>query len=39
MPFHTEGTRISVSGNLFLNPPGNPDAVSDKYDHYTQDRI
>ena len=32
MPFHTPGTRISVSGNLFLNPPGTPDEVSDKYD-------
>ena len=32
MPFHTEGTRISVSGNLFLNPPGQPDVVSQKYD-------
>jgi hypothetical protein len=33
MPYHTPGTRISVSGNLFLNPPGTPDEVSDKYDN------
>ena len=33
MPFHTDGTRISVSGNLFLNPPGEPDRVSEKYDN------
>jgi hypothetical protein len=33
MPFHTPGTRISVAGNLFLNPPGAPDEVSDKYDN------
>ena len=27
MPFHTPGTRISVSGNLFLNHPKDPDKV------------
>ena len=37
MPYHTPGTRISVSGNLFLNPPGTPDEVSDKYDNIKVD--
>ena len=32
MPFHTKGTRISVSGNLYLNPPNTPDAVAPKND-------
>ena len=30
LPFHTEGTRITVSGNLYFNAPGTPDAISDK---------
>ena len=30
MPFHTKGTRISVSGNLYFNPPGQPDDITDK---------
>ena len=30
MPFHTDGTRITVSGNLYLNPPGQPDDIQDK---------
>jgi len=29
MPFHTEGTRISCSGNLYFNPPGQPDDIAD----------
>ena len=29
MPFHTEGTRISVSGNLYFNQQGMPDDISD----------
>ena len=32
IPFHTKGTRISVSGNLFLQPPGSPNTVSQKFD-------
>ena len=28
IPFHTEGTRISVSGNLYFNQPGSPDDIS-----------
>ena len=27
MPFHSPGTRISVSGNLYLNHPKDPDRV------------
>ena len=30
LPFHTEGTRITCSGNLYFNAPGTPDAISDK---------
>jgi len=30
MPFHTDETRITVSGNLYFNPPGQPDDISDK---------
>ena len=30
MPFHTDGTRITVSGNLYFNQPGSPDEVSEK---------
>ena len=30
MPFHTPGTRISVSGNLYLNPPNDPDRVYER---------
>jgi hypothetical protein len=30
MPFHTDGTRISVSGNLYFNAPGHPDDIADK---------
>ena len=29
MPFHTEGTRITCSGNLYFNPPGHPDDISE----------
>ena len=33
MPFHTPNVqRISVSGNLYLNPPNTPDAVAPKND-------
>lgn len=33
MPFHTPNVqRISVSGNLFLQPPGSPNTVSQKFD-------
>ena len=28
IPFHTKGTRISVSGNLYFNQPGSPDDIS-----------
>ena len=30
IPFHTEGTRISCSGNLYFNQPGSPDDISDQ---------
>ena len=30
LPFHSEGTRITCSGNLYFNAPGTPDAISDK---------
>ena len=30
MQFHTDGTRISVSGNLYFNQPGMPDEIADK---------
>ena len=33
IPFHTPNVqRISVSGNLFLQPPGSPNTVSQKFD-------
>ena len=31
MPFHTDETRITVSGNLYFNAPGMPDDISDKH--------
>ena len=30
LPFHSDGTRITVSGNLYFNAPGTPDDISDK---------
>jgi len=30
MPFHTDGTRITCSGNLYFNAPGMPDDIADK---------
>ena len=30
VPFHTPGTRISCSGNLYFNAPGQPDDIADK---------
>ncbi len=32
MPFHTPGTRVSVSGNLFLLPPTAENTISEKFD-------
>ena len=34
MPYHTPGTRVSVSGNLYLNPPGQPDDISETPNGY-----
>ena len=35
LPFRTEGTRITVSGNLYFNAPGTPDAISAALGVYT----